>query len=715
MKLIAARMLNTVWWAAFFLLITFAGRGWGAEGNRDMKAIKEKIIRPLLEKKVVAVKVKQILKASNSDGSFKGINYKDKTRSGWKPPQHLSKLTVLVLAYKNPKSPFFNSPKFKKNVFASLDYWLKHDYQNSNWWWNVIGVPRKLGPLLLILDDQLSAAQRKKGVEILKRGKLSMDGQNLVWVAEVTINRGILTGNPDLVDKAFKRIAGEIKLSGKQGIQQDFSFHQHGNCLYNHGYGSGFAVDCSRLAGLAANTRFAFAREKTNILTSYVLDGSQWMVYGSSTDFGAEGREITRAGQNSKYLLRAANNLLKLPTGREKELQALASRIADRSAAALEGNRHFWRSDLMTHLRKSFYASARMYSTRMDNTDYLSNGEGLKSHYIADGCNYLFVSGDEYKDIFPVWDWQKIPGTTVEQIGKFKGRPRRNGTRAFVGGVSDGQYGFAAMDLERNGLVAHKAWFFFDKEYVCLGAAITCPSANQVLTTVNQCHLRGEVSAFGHAGNKRLAKRQHKLKGPINVYHNKVGYFFNAGLSILLRNAVQVGSWNAISKSLSRDNISRDVFSLCIDHGAKPLNSTYSYVVVPGVSEKQARAYAEKPQVEVLNNTVDIQAVTNHNLKLSQIVFYKPGKLKIDKMITVKVNKACLLMIQKNGNELRMSLADPTQKLKVINIEVSGRWQVGQGTDFKFDSGKNISTFSLNLPQGANRGQSVSRNLKKAK
>ena len=32
----------------------------------------------------------------------------------------------------------------------------------------------------------------------------------------------------------------------------------------------------------------------------------------------------------------------------------------------------------------------------------------------GDGCTFVYRSGDEYRDIFPVWDWSKVPGTTAD-------------------------------------------------------------------------------------------------------------------------------------------------------------------------------------------------------------------------------------------------------------------------------------------------------------
>ena len=72
-----------------------------------------------------------------------------------------------------------------------------------------------------------------------------------------------------------------------------------------------------------------------------------------------------------------------------------------------------WCSDIMVQRRPGYYTSARMYSTRTLNTDGYINGENKKSHHLADGATYIFRTGEEYRDIFPVWDWKRIPGTDL--------------------------------------------------------------------------------------------------------------------------------------------------------------------------------------------------------------------------------------------------------------------------------------------------------------
>ena len=53
--------------------------------------------------------------------------------------------------------------------------------------------------------------------------------------------------------------------------------------------------------------------------------------------------------------------------------------------------------------------------------------------------------GNEYRDLMPVWDWQRIPGTTVELAPAPPRRAPTQGETAFAGGVSDGSVGIAAF------------------------------------------------------------------------------------------------------------------------------------------------------------------------------------------------------------------------------------------------------------------------------
>ena len=85
-----------------------------------------------------------------------------------------------------------------------------------------------------------------------------------------------------------------------------------------------------------------------------------------------------------------------------------------------------------------------------------------------------------------------MPGVTnphVEIVEYEKSESRTQNT-SFVGGVSDGKYGVSAMDFSKQGTVAKKAWFWFDDEWVALGAGITSDHEWNIVTGINQSLLK---------------------------------------------------------------------------------------------------------------------------------------------------------------------------------------------------------------------------------
>ena len=164
---------------------------------------------------------------------------------------------------------------------------------------------------------------------------------------------------------------------------------------------------------------------------------------------------------------------------------------------AISKDRFYWHSEYFTQQRPDYFASVRMFSSRQSNMEQPHNEEGIKNHHYSDGSNFVTRTGKEYFDIFPVWDWMKIPGTTITQKPAIPhwNQLAKKGLTDFVGGVTDGKYGAAAMDLccVHDSLKARKSWFFFDNEYVCLGTGINTTEDFPVATTLNQCLLNKGV------------------------------------------------------------------------------------------------------------------------------------------------------------------------------------------------------------------------------
>jgi len=361
----------------------------------------------------------------------------------------------------------------------------------------------------------------------------------------------------------------------------------------------------------------------------------------------------------------------------------------------------------MAHHRPGYYTSARMFSTRTFNTDGYINSEGKKSHHLADGVTYIFRSGDEYKDIFPVWDWRRLPGITAEQKAEplSPSKMQSKGKTSFVGGVSDGTYGLAAMDFVRDTLSAKKAWFYFDDEFVCLGAGLTCPTDNLVLTSINQCLLNGAVTAS--TGAAPLAAGEHDLADVQWVHHDGIGYFFPGKARVHVKAGPQTGSWAEIGAG-SGETVSRDVFSLWLEHGKNVTNQSYQYIVMPNVDAAALAARVERNAVEILSNTPTLQAVRHKGLKLIAAAFWQAGRLDAGPGWNVNVDKPGLLLLRETGDGLQVAVSNPENQALTVNVEIDRALTGNSCTSL--NGGK--TRIQFDLPGGPQAGSSIVRVLK---
>jgi chondroitin AC lyase len=684
----------------------------------DMQVIKERLVRDLLRNvgEDQSRQAKQWADSLQADGTWPDVDYADQGSATWRTFQHLQRLATMARAFRGGTPEVRGDGKLKSAILAALDLWEERDFRSPNWWWNEIGVPETLGDALLLLEQDLDRPRLEKGVNILSRAVLGKTGQNLVWLAQINIVRGSLLGDADTVGQAFGLIAQEIQVTAGEGIQADMSFHQHGAQLYSGGYGLGFSGDCARLGALARGTAFAFPVRKVELLSGYILDGQQWTVRGSAFDYGAMGREITRKRKSARPLLPACRYMSELDTPRRAEFEAFARRLEGGQQAVCSGpigNRYFWRSDFMAHRREGYYTSVKMASVRTEATEAI-NGEGLRSYHIGDGMTLILRRGDEYEGIFPIWDWRRLPGITCEQSDEPLPDPTGvSGQTSFVGGVSDGTYGVAAYDFAKDGLSARKAWFYFDHEFVALGTGIACAGDNPVLTSLNQCFLKGDVVVFDGRTAATAARGQSVLAAPCWVHHDGVGYVLPVSVQrqVVLKADAQTGSWWDINRQYGQEQLSADVFSLWIDHGPKPQAAGYEYVVVPGVSAAELDAYAKDLPVRVPDNRPALQAVCHRQAGVTGAAFYEAGSLRLDDGMTVSVDRPCLLLLACKDGDLQVAVANPENQPLAVQVDINRRL-AGKGCAWLADS--SVSRISFSLPDGQYAGQSVVRRLRPA-
>ncbi len=629
------------------------------------------------------------------DGSWPDIHYADTARSAGTNATHLDRRLVMVKSARRARNQGHPDPRLEEQALLALKWWTDHDYRNPNWWWNEIGVPQMMGQIGVLMGPQLPEDQRLKIVAIMKRSDWSKwTGANITWGAGIEIVRGCLENDPAPIAEAYARMYREISIASQpeDGIQQDDSFHQHGTQLYNGGYGLDFANDVGRFIAYAWGTPFQIPAARMAIFSGFLLDGEQWMIRGNVFDYSAVGREITRKGKvavpgdktagpiypanGAAYGLGNVVALLAAePTPRQKELQAFAERLEGKPGVPeFVGNKQFWCSDFMVQRRNGYSASVRMMSTRMLNSE-LVNLEGKKSVHMSDGVNLLYLDGNEYKDIFPAWDWTRLPGTTAIQgtLDTGEANPiHLKGKTTFDGGVSDGTYGMAAMDLLRGKLAAKKAWFFFGSSYVALGAGVTLSgdTDHDVATDINQPLLEGDVLTSESKHPVTGTVSYHSSR-PVWVYHNHVGYILAPDSNITLSAGPQTGRWSDIGTGPDQP-VTLPVFDLWIDHGRSPQDATYQYTVLPNVTAADLARRAKAPAVAVLSNTASTQAAYDRSLKLAEIAFRQPGSLQTP-LGRVQADHSCLLIVRRTPAGWTITASNPENQPLALKVTVNGR------------------------------------------
>jgi len=687
----------------------------------DLETIRQRIIDDLLAPSINEQKIQRLIDSINSDGSWPGINYKDTSRTGFQHSIHLENMLDLARAYRKRGTKFYQSAEVKKTVSSALDYWIEHDFICENWWWNEMGTPNWIINTMLVLDDNLTDKQKTEGARIASRASLTgfgaRAGGDFVPIAGMVVKQGLFKRNDSVVQKALKVMADQIKVTTDRGIKPDLSFHHRvDNVTSIHSYGTNYVSSFAYWAVKTAGTIYKLPDEALKLLIDYYLDGvCKSMAYGIYPDPGAKNRDLSRKGDLGAAGTDIPENLLKSSDYRANELQEIIKIRKGEKNPDKIWNRYYWWSSYFVHQRKNYFASVRMYSSRQNNVEAPYNEEGLKNHHLADGSNFLSRTGKEYIDIFPVWDWQKIPGTTVVQKPTLPHWDQivKKGLSEFVGGVSNEEFGAAAFDFKsvHDPLTCRKAWFFFDHEYVCLGAGIHSAAEYSVATTLNQCLLTKDVVVKTKNTSQVLSKGEHHLTDVSWVLHDSVGYVFPSPTSVNIRNATATGNWREIThQSRATDgSVQKEVFALWLDHGKQPTSAGYAYIVVPRISSPSLELYNKTKNIVVLANSPEMQAVQNKELNITEAVFYNQGSIKVGNNVVLATSSPCIAIVKLTRKAIiEISVSDPTEKLTslqlTVNVPVKGS---GANWHSVWNQDRNETTISVNLPTAEMAGKTV--------
>lgn len=688
------------------------------EETTDVQVVRKRLKNELLS---VAADPATIMRNMREDGSFSNVGYYDiPTASNYPALAHVDFLITLGQAYNTPGNKYYKHPEVKQKYILGLIHWVENDYQNAyNWFYQEIGTPESLTKALIVKTPGVPKAVLESAYRICARSEKGFygddslsTGANLVSKAKILFRLYIELGDEENVEKVVKRVEKEVFIAnpkrgglqpqpefiGEEGIMPDMAFNQHGPLIQSAHYGAAFISSISSIMGWSADTKFQLKPESYDLIANSILDGFQYMFRNSVDDASTAGRAISLVKQEQNEIAINLEKALNILTNvkdinRKDELLELYNNRLGNIDLGLVGSRNFWTADYFSHNRSDYQITLRTSSIRTKRTENI-NGQNILGYYLGDGVTFIRANGKEYNGIYPVWDWNMLPGTTsiygILPVWGFNGAYTLMGNTSFVGGVSDGLYGAVCMDLERDGLLAKKSYFMFDEGMVAVGNGITYGAEQPIYTTINQTSLNGEVTVSDEKGAHVLEKGTRELKNVSWVLHNGVGYYFPIPTTVMLKNDEQAGSWSRIVQGASNAEVTMDVFNLWINHGTRPMNKSYQYAVVMGATAEILNEYTQDSPY-FIEQKDGHQAVYNKNSKVLEATFWEKGSVSLGGL-TIKVDKPCVVTASDIEGNMKISVANPLNEQETVQLEIN---RVIQSKEAKVSGNNSTLTFVL--------------------
>ncbi|KAI1797852.1 polysaccharide lyase family 8 protein [Ganoderma leucocontextum] len=732
----------------------------------DIEVIVEQRVDIIVGATTGAATISTLLANLQADGTWLDVDYTagcDAPTANWKAESHWSRILTLASAWhgglKNADQ-FVQSDQVRSAISSAMGFWFTNDFSNlacldsggdaacpcgtsglwnRNWFSNVIGVPTFVAEVCLILEDSLSASELSSCTTIAERsfatfetginGVSAITGANLQDIASIGIDHGLLTKDSSLLTDAFNRVHGDIVIQNAikaDGIRADGSFGQHAGIIYNGNYGQDFENDILEIEIEVVDTEFQASVEVQEVV-EVLIEADQWMIFRNiftdtlHWDFSVLGRLLTDPVADNHASSGIKTNLTQVQTlgglWNSSTLQNVYDNLSMNTTSAnsgnLTGNRMFYANDYAVQRGPGYVTSLRMYSNRTQNTECTDEANNFGFH-LADGAVYQHINGDEYEDIVAAWDWNLIPGITVD----YDATPlscdeaRHTGIQSFVGGASDGLVGAVAMRFENpltKSLNFRKSWFFLEEDIqIVLIADISSTSTAPVLSVLDQRKTSGDVLVNGSTvtgGN---------FSNPTTLWHGGVGYKFNssdpATLSVNVAN--KTGDWSAIGSS-SQPPVDVDMFTAFLIH--EDISVDISYLVFPGTTVETFETKISETEVEVIQNDDSISVVLDVVHVTVLAVFWETngGEFTIPPLASggapIRVQASGSSNVILHMDTWTVTVADPTQLLTAITLTLTVDLEVGTAPTGWGSSATKTMQFAL--PSGGLAGSSLTQSL----
>ena len=656
------------------------------EGN-ELASISQKFYDLNFEEAKVE-EIDTYLSSMQSDGSFRDIYYQSDDLVYWEPRYHLERLIAMAYAYTEEGSAYKGDHALFDKIVLGLQYWYNLNLVSPNSWFDRIAVPQRFGAFFIALKEHSLDLPQELRDGVIARwwniGGVPDDRAGGVNNSDLALQRlyyGLVTEDTNIVDEAVYYIRKTIHyVSNNEGFQYDNSYFTHGNQLYIGGYGENHLLLLTKVGVCLMGTKYEFDVDEMAVMSRFVRNTFIPSIRGGSLQWNSYGRGIARKDDLSKKerLCPIMQRMAILDEKHNEEYLSALMRIkgekeADDHVKSLSN--WYWLADYYLHVRPGFTFSVRTNSVNTVKPEH-GNGENLLGYYLGEGSTCLTMNGFEYYNIMPIWDWSKIPGTTVSQLDYIPNQEAWgiDGTSRFSGGVTDSISGVATFlyedTIDGEPQSANKSWFMFDDEVVCLGNSLS--SLHDMTTTVEQSW-GGQVVELSNNRTQNKIKYQEDFKdlaindSSVIVSHNGICYFFPDSVNLNISNHSQSGSWNIINTSLPDSVVTGKVFTLSLNTKKESSNRKYAYVIYPKFDDSET-VESKMKNVDIIANTDSVQIVYHKLSDKFGIVFFKPCTLNTT-YFTISASNPCVILYSARENSVY--IADPEKKEKTVYITLN--------------------------------------------
>ncbi|KAJ7765823.1 polysaccharide lyase family 8 protein [Mycena maculata] len=733
----------------------------------DLDTVRERRLSNIVGSSTGAADIVLWQETLQANATWPDVDYTtgcDASNSSWPAQEHWVRINTFASAwhggFKNAAN-WTGDATLRASISAAMEFWFDNDFTvpacldsggtaacpcgtpglwNENWFENIILIPTWVGQVCLSLGDSLSTSELSGCTRMTGRAYNTLQtgindvsaitGANLLDIASIGIDQGLYQCNASTVAAGYAAVHSDLVIQNAikaDGIRADGSFGQHEGLLYNGAYGKDYANDVFNLEICAGGTEFQSGNTSMAAFTDLLL-ADQWMIFFNTItsvlhwDYTVIGRNIAQPVSDKNDAATLELNLTQIEVlGQLWEsnditnfYDNLAANGTSVNPGSVVGNRMFYTNDYMVQRGENYVVTLKMYSTRTQNTECVNAQNNLGFH-LSDGAIYTYTTGNEYQDIFSAWDWNLIPGITVDYGATPLGCDiaRKTGTQPYVGGVSDGTVGIAAMRYENpttKALTWRKTFFFLEDDVMfVMIALITSSTTAPVFTVLDQRLQSGDVFIDGSAASTG------NYTGVSTLWHAGTGYIFNASnpaTSLSLDVGPRTGSWQAIGTSSAPPN-TVDVFAAWLSH--VDISAPVTYAMYPGTTQDEftQKAQTESTNLQVVRNDGSISALLDSAHNTAFIAFWTaagstftiPSLTPGVGAIQVKSNGSSSLIFRMDT--WNVTVSDPTQTLTGLLLNftlLTGTAPPGWGTS-------KSRTATVSLPVGGLAGDSVNVQL----